>query len=219
MPVRSKLCGIRSGRDLKIALEAGADAIGLISGVTHVSEDALDKEAAQELSRRIPPYVSRVLVTHLEQADEILELAASVEVDVIQLHGILDLSTVEAVYRNSGGRKITKAIHVTGPEAVDEAAGYLDVCDALHLDSRTADRLGGTGETHDWSVSREIARMAHERAGRPVVLSGGLRADNVAAAIDAVRPYAVDVNSGIEDQRGDKDPSLAKEFVAIARAL
>ena len=219
MPVRSKLCGIRSSRDLQIALEAGADAIGLISGVTHVSEDALEEDAAQDLARLVPPYVSVVLVTHLEQADEILELASSIGADTIQLHGLVDLETVETVFRNANGRKITKAIHVTGPEAVDEGARFLDICDALHLDSRTADRLGGTGETHDWSISREITKMAHERAGRPVILSGGLRADNVAAAIRAVQPFAVDVNSGIEDQRGDKSPSLANEFVATARSL
>jgi phosphoribosylanthranilate isomerase len=219
MPVRSKLCGIRSSRDLQIALAAGADAIGLISGVTHVSEDALEEDAARELGRLVPPYVSKVLVTHLEQADAVIQLAESIGADTIQLHGLVDAETVEAVFRESGGRKITKAIHVTGPEAIEEAARYLDMCDALHLDSRTADRLGGTGETHDWSISREIARMSWERARRPVVLSGGLRPDNLAAAIEAVQPYAVDVNSGIEDQQGDKSPSLATEFVAIARTL
>lgn len=219
MPVRSKLCGIRSSRDLEVAIAAGADAIGLISGVTHVSEDALEAGPARELGRLVPPYVSKVLVTHLEQAEAILDLADSTGVDTIQLHGLVDLETVGTVFQEARGRRITKAIHVTGPEAIEEAARYLDCCDALHLDSRTADRLGGTGNTHDWSISRQIARLAEEEAGRPVVLSGGLRPDNVAAAIEAVRPFAVDVNSGIEDDQGDKSPPLAAEFIAVARSF
>jgi phosphoribosylanthranilate isomerase len=218
MPVRSKLCGIRSRDDLGVALEAGADAIGLICGVTHVSEDALSEDAAQELARHVPPYVSTVLVTHLEGADEILKLAAFVGADTIQLHGLVDVDTVAAVFENAGGRRITKAIHVTGPEALDDADRFIELCHALHLDSRTDDRLGGTGELHDWSISRQIVEAAHRKARRPVVLSGGLRPDNLSDAIAAVRPYAVDVNSGIEDQQGNKELELASAFVAIARS-
>jgi phosphoribosylanthranilate isomerase len=217
MPVRSKLCGIRSPQDLQIAVDAGADAVGFICGVTHVSEDALGEDAARELARLTPPYVSRVLVTHLESAREILELAAFVGVDTIQVHGLVDLDTVAAVFSGSEGRRVTKAIHVTGPEAIEEAERYLDICDALHLDSRTSDRLGGTGQLHDWSISRQIVELA-EQAGKPVVLSGGLKPENLADAISAVRPYAVDVNSGIETSHGDKSPDLATAFVSIARA-
>lgn len=219
VPVRSKLCGIRSSRDLEIAIDAGADAIGLISGVTHISEDALERDEARELACRVPPYVSTVLVTHLEDADEILELASFIGADTIQLHGLVAFETVEQVFTNSNGKRITKAIHVSGPEAISDAEQFIDLCHALHLDSRTADRLGGTGETHDWSISAEIVKIASRRGGKPVVLSGGLRPGNLAAAIDAIGPYAVDVNSGIEDEEGNKDPVLAEEFVATARSF
>jgi phosphoribosylanthranilate isomerase len=218
MPVRSKLCGIRSPRDLQIAIEAGADAVGFICGVTHVSEDALSEDSARDLARRTPPYVSTVLVTHLETAREILDLAAFIGVDTIQVHGLVNYDTVAATFAEAGGRKITKAIHVTGPEAISEAEQYLGVCDALHLDSRTAERLGGTGELHDWSVSRRIVESAHEQAGRPVILSGGLRPENVAEAIASVEPYAVDVNSGIENEHGDKEPERALAFVSASRS-
>jgi phosphoribosylanthranilate isomerase len=216
MPVRSKLCGIRSEQDLTIAVEAGADAVGFICGVTHTSEDALREDRARELARKVPPYVSTVLVTHLESARDLLGLATFIGVDTIQVHGLVNFDTVAAVYGDAGGRRVTKAIHVTGPEALDEARHYLSVCHALHLDSRTTDRLGGTGELHDWSISRQIVEMA-EASGRPVVLSGGLRPENVAEAVAAVRPYAVDVNSGIEDEHGDKDPEKARAFVSSAR--
>jgi phosphoribosylanthranilate isomerase len=217
MPIRSKLCGIRSERDLEIAVEAGADAVGFICGVTHMSEDALSEDRARYLARQTPPYVSTVLVTHLESAREILSLASFLGVDTVQVHGLVNFETVAAVFADADGRRITKAIHVTGAEALDEARHYLDVCHALHLDSRTTDRLGGTGELHDWSISRKIVELAREN-GRRVVLSGGLRPENVADAVAAVGPYAVDVNSGIETADGDKDPEKAAAFVSTARA-
>lgn len=216
-PVRSKLCGIRSERDLQIAVEAGADAVGFICGVTHMSEDALREDQARELARKVPPYISTVLVTHLESARELLAVASFIGVDTIQVHGLVNFDTVAAVFGDASGRRITKAIHVTGPEALDEARYYLDVCHALHLDSRTTDRLGGTGELHDWSISRQVVELA-EAHGSTAILSGGLRPENVADAVAAVGPYAVDVNSGIEDQSGDKDPERAAAFVSTARA-
>lgn len=85
--------------------------------------------------------------------------------------------------------------------------------DALLLDSRTADRIGGTGLPHDWSVSRRIV----EQIGKPVILAGGLRPENLQAALETVRPAAVDVNSGIETACGAKDPQRAEAFVQICR--
>jgi phosphoribosylanthranilate isomerase len=213
--VRAKLCGIRSENDLRIALAAGADAIGFISGTTHFSEDALDAERAAELSRLAPPFVTRVLVTHLEEASAILELADRVGVDAIQVHGLVTTETVRDVRKHAAGRKIVKAVHVTGPEAVDAARRIASDCDAVLLDSRTADRLGGTGRTHDWSVSATIAETLHD-LGCPVILAGGLRPDNVADAIDRVRPFAVDVNSGVETAGGDKQADACATFVAAA---
>lgn len=217
IPVRAKLCGIRSRRDLEVALSAGADAVGFICGVTHRSDDALSEQAARELACLTPPYVSRVLVTHLQEAAAILGLAAFLEADTIQLHGLLEHATVAEVFAKAG-RRVTKAIHVTGPEALEEAERYLDACDALHLDSRSADRLGGTGQVHDWSISRRIVELAYERAQLPVVLAGGLRPENVAKAIERTGAYAVDVNSGIEDEQGEKDSAKAAAFVATAHA-
>lgn len=89
------------------------------------------------------------------------------------------------------------------------------MCDALLLDSRTHDRLGGTGETHDWDVSREIVEAMHPL---PVYLAGGLRPENVAEAIRRVHPAGIDVNSGVEDGRGAKDVGRLRAFIAGARA-
>ncbi|MFI9505501.1 phosphoribosylanthranilate isomerase [Nocardia sp. NPDC052566] len=215
MTVRTKMCGIRSVADLRVALAAGADAVGFISGTTHFSEDALDAAAAAELARRTPPFVSRVLVTHVVEPAAIIDLAERIGVDAIQVHGVVPVDTVRAVRRAARGRQVIAAVHVTGPEALDTARKLAPHCDAVLLDSRTANRLGGTGLTHDWSISAAIVRALHLLA-RPVVLAGGLTPANVAAAIHAVRPFAVDVNSGIETGTGDKHPEASKAFITAA---
>jgi phosphoribosylanthranilate isomerase len=104
---------------------------------------------------------------------------------------------------------------VTGEDALGHALDYAAVADALVLDSRTADRLGGTGRTHDWSIS---ARIVAAVARLPVYLAGGLRPENVAEAVARVRPAGVDANSGVEDESGRKDAQRMREFVARARA-
>jgi phosphoribosylanthranilate isomerase len=213
--VRAKICGIRSEADLRIAVEAGADAVGLISGITHRTEDELPATAARTLSRQVPPYVTRVLVTHLQDAGAILRLAEEVEVDAIQVHGEVTAETVRSVKAGAGGRQVIAAVHVTGPRALNWAVAAAGVCDAVHLDSRTDDRLGGTGLTHDWSISAAIVRALAPWNGR-VILSGGLTASNVGDALSAVTPFAVDANSGLEDARGNKSASLCQSFVSLA---
>jgi phosphoribosylanthranilate isomerase len=216
MVVRAKVCGVRSDRDLDVVVRSGADAVGLICGVTHVTEDELTADQARGLARRTPPMVSTVLVTHLTDAGEILHLAEHVGVDTIQVHGLVTPETVARVAELAGGRRVIKAVHVLGPEAVEEAVALVDICDAVLLDSRTSDRLGGTGRTHDWSISRQIADALRDR-GRPVILAGGLRPENVADAVRAVRPFAVDVNSGVEDASGDKVLKRCLAFVSRSR--
>ena len=212
----SEVCGIRSVTDLRIAVGAGADAVGFISGVTHRSEDALTGEQAAELAAATPPYVSTVLVTHLERADEIVRLAETVGADTIQVHGLVDVDTLRAVFERSHGRRVTRAVHVTDEDSLGDARTIVGACHAVHLDSRTADRLGGTGRTHDWSISRKIVEMLASH-GLPVILAGGLRPENVADAVGAVHPFAVDVNSGVEDAHGNKDARRASRFVMEAR--
>lgn len=213
--VRAKICGIRSESDLRTAMAAGADAIGFISGVTHFSEDALDVTHARRLSQLVPAPTERVLVTHLTTAAAVLDLADRIDVDCIQLHGLITLSTVRAVHARAAGRRVIRAVHVTGPEAIGTAVAVAPYCDGLVLDSRSANRLGGTGRTHDWSISARIVD-ALARPDFPVMLAGGLNPLNVAAAIEAVRPSWVDVNSGVDDSDGVKDPLACLEFVKAA---
>jgi phosphoribosylanthranilate isomerase len=216
MATRAKICGIRSELDLRIAVGAGADAIGLICGITHASEDALEPDQARALARQVPPFVSTVLVTHLETASQALELAGFIGADTIQLHGLMAREEVARVKTHAGGVRVVRTVHVVNREAVAAALDLRGLCDAVQLDSRTEDRLGGTGQTHDWSVSRQIrdALSEGDEGPVPVILSGGLTPENVGDAISAVRPYAVDVNSGVEAASGDKDRLRCVAFVA-----
>ena len=213
---RVKICGIRSERDLRTVVAAGVDAVGLICGVdVYVSEDKLEPEVAGRLARLVPPFVSVTLVTHLTDPAAILSLADLIRVDMIQLHGDVTPEQTAQVYAQRGNRRVTQRVHVIDERALDLALQFADICDAIHLDSRTPDRIGGTGHTHDWTISRRIVDAMAE-IDRPVILSGGLTPDNVAAAIETVRPYAVDANSGVEDDAGDKSAERARAFVRAA---
>lgn len=212
-PVRVKICGIGTRDDLAAAVNAGADAIGLIVGTTHLSEDELAIEQAQALAAAAPVFVSTVLVTHLTDASRICELADLLGVDAIQAHGTLTTDAARELWRHRRGRRIIRTVHITGAHSLDDAHDAASAADALLLDSRTETRLGGTGLTHDWTTSRRIVGRVHPL---PVILAGGLAADNVGQAIHVVRPFGVDANSRLKDAAGRKDPAACQAFVAAA---
>jgi phosphoribosylanthranilate isomerase len=161
--------------------------------------------------------VVTVLVTHLTDPAEIDDLRQFVGADRVQLHGEMTVDEVTAARRRMPQTGLIRAVHVTaGATAADvltEAKAVERHVSAVILDSRTDQRLGGTGVTHDWSVSRIVA----SRLSCPVIMAGGLTPVNVAAAVREVRPFAVDVNSGVEDSQGCKSLQLCQRFVAEAR--
>jgi len=213
MTVRTKICGIGCAANLAAAVSAGADAVGFIVATTHESEDELAVQQAHELACATPVFVGRVLVTHTTDPDAILQLGDDVGVDVIQVHGVVTRQALRSVWRRRGARRVVAVVHVTGVEAVESALEVADLADAVLLDSRTAARLGGTGLTHDWEISRRITRMLDD-LGRPVILAGGLDQANVAEAIHFVRPFGVDANSRLKDAHGRKDAAACAAFVA-----
>jgi len=210
-----KLCGIQTPDEAKAALDCGATALGFLVGLTHRAADEVDATAARGIIQTLPAGAEAVLVTHLLAPDAVAALAASVSAGTIQVHGDMAVADIPRLRRLAPGARLLKAIHVTGEDAVERALAYAAVADALLLDSRTADRLGGTGLPHDWSISQRIVVAV---APLPVYLAGGLRPENVAEAIARVRPAGVDVNSGVEDSSGRKDPARMRAFVARARA-
>jgi phosphoribosylanthranilate isomerase len=212
--MRVKVCGLRGTTDLQVALAAGVDAVGVILGARHRTEDEVSVDVAAALVDALPPFVSSVMVTHLQQADAILPIFRRVAPSTLQLQDTLSPRELGALRAGLPGIKLIQAVHVVDPSAVAEALAIEPLVDAVLLDSRTADRIGGTGVPHDWSLSRQIV----QRARKPVILAGGLTADNLTAALAAVGPAAVDVNSGVEDREGQKDPARLRAFVSICRS-
>src|ERR671917_2934618 len=210
-----KMCGIQSFEEARAALACGATALGFLVGLTHRAEDGIDATTAHGIVRRLPVGAEAVLVTHLRDPERVADLAASVGTSAIQVHDDMTIPDLRRLRALAPGARLLKAVHVTGEDALGHALAYAAVADALVLDSRTADRLGGTGQTHDWTIS---ARIVAAVAPLPVYLAGGLRPENVAEAFARVCPAGVDVNSGVEDASGRKDLERMRAFVGRARA-
>jgi phosphoribosylanthranilate isomerase len=212
-----KVCGIQTWEEAVAALDCGATALGFLVGLTHRAEDEIDTAAARGIVKRLPAGAEAVLMTHLRDPEQAAGLAASIGARTVQVHGDMAVADLRRLRALAPGARLLKAVHVTGEDALRRAldcAADADA-DALVLDTRTAERLGGTGQTHDWSVSAGIVAAV---APLPVYLAGGLRPENVAEAIARVRPAGVDVNSGVEDAEGRKDAVKMRAFAARARA-
>ena len=212
--VRVKICGITTLDDARTVIRLGADGVGFLVGLLYESEDELSAADAGKIVEALPPFVSTTLVTHRADPEEVRDLCGHVRPQVVQLHGPYDVERIPELRDAFPTVKIIKAVHVDGEGAIDIAVKAARYADAVLLDTKTASRLGGTGVTHDWSISR---RIRDALATMPVVLSGGLTPSNVAAAIEQVRPYAVDVNSGVSIRRGKKSPELVGQFIRAAK--
>lgn len=204
LPLRIKICGLTRGEDLQQAVQAGADAIGLV--FYPPSPRCVDVDTAARLARAVPPFVT--IVGLFVNADPGLVRAtlSAVPVHVLQLHGDED-----EAYCRQFDRPYIKAARVRpGLDLVQYAAAFPSA-QAILLDA-FADGYGGSGKVFDWS-------LVPESLDRPVILSGGLDAGNVGEAVRRLRPAAVDVSSGVEAAKGIKDGEKMRAFVAAVRAV
>ena len=177
-----------------LAAAAGADMIGLV-GPMPSGAGAIALAKARQIAEAAPPWVSPVLLTAAGTVEAIARDLETCPVRCVQLVRHVEPDLHRDMARRLPGVRRIQAIHVEGPEALDLLPGYSGLVDAFILDSGrpAANELGGTGRTHDWSVSAEFVR----RSSVPVFLAGGLNAGNVGAAIRAVQPFGVDLCSGI----------------------
>ncbi|HET7284784.1 MAG TPA: phosphoribosylanthranilate isomerase [Nitrososphaeraceae archaeon] len=221
--MKVKICGITNLEDAMQAISFGADALGFQVGMQHKTEDELSPEEAKSIVASLPPFVSYVMVTHLQDAKTIISLLESIQkTTTVQLHDDdICLKEISAIRKKIPSVRIIKAIHVVvedGSEApLQKLHNYDGIADALILDSVNLkeDRIGGTGMTHDWTLSKKMVDNSH----LPVILAGGLTPDNVQYAIRSVGPYAVDVNSGVKISRTSrrKDPVKVRNFIYRAK--
>lgn len=213
--VRVKVCCISTVEEARMAVEAGAAALGLVShmpsGPGVISEDAIARIAAC-----VPPGVSTFLLTSRVEAASVIDQQRRTGCSTLQLVDAMEANAYGALREALPGIRIVQVVHVRDETSVAEAAGLVGAVDALLLDSGNPSapvkELGGTGRVHDWTLSRRI----REGFGGPVFLAGGLSAQNVARAIAVVEPYGVDICSGVRTD-GRLDPVKLDRFFAAVR--
>ncbi|MSU35960.1 MAG: phosphoribosylanthranilate isomerase [Pedosphaera sp.] len=205
MPVRIKICGVTSLSDARFAVDQGADALGFVFYSS--SPRYLPVAAAAQISRGLPPFVARVGLFVDATIEHIRDVISACNLDTIQLHGD---EPPEYCRHFAGVAKVIKAFRVRDAQSLDLMTRY--ETDAWLLDSYVPGKRGGTGHTFNWGLAMEAKML-----GRPIILSGGLDPVNVTEAIRRVRPYAVDVSSGVESEPGRKDPTRVQAFIQAVR--
>lgn len=215
---RVKICCIANMEEARMALGYGADALGLVgkmpSGPGVISESAITDIAAS-----IPPSVGSFLLTSEQSVPAIIAQQQRYRVNTLQIVDRLEHGSFADLRSALPGVSIVQVIHVTGEESIDEACEVAESgVNALLLDSgdqRLAVKLlGGTGRTHDWSISRRI----REAVSVPIFLAGGLRPENVSAAIQEVQPFGLDVCSGLRTDGKLDERKLAMFFDEVGRS-
>lgn len=198
-----------------MAIEQGASAVGLVSAMPS-GPGPIPEELIAEIAAKIPPGVSSFLLTCQDDVDGIVDQQRRLRVNTLQVCDRLPAGSYARLREELPGVSLVQVVHVTGPEAIEEAIAIAPEVDAILLDSGNQSlpikQLGGTGRTHDWRLSRTI----RESIDVQLYLAGGLKPENVAAAIREVRPFGVDVCSGLRIE-GRLDPQkLAAFFQAVS---
>jgi phosphoribosylanthranilate isomerase len=216
--IRIKICCIQSEAEARLAVAAGADALGLV-GPMPSGPGPIDDALIARIAARVPPPIATFLLTSETDPEAISAHARRCRTNTLQLVDRVAEKAYPRLRASLPGIKLVQVIHVAGEESVREAVAAAAHADALLLDSgqpRAAIKiLGGTGRVHDWALSRRIV----EAAPCPVFLAGGLRPDNVGAAIATVRPFGVDVCTGV--RRPDDyalDGEKLESFITAATA-
>ena len=199
-----------------MAIDAGADLIGLV-GPMPSGPGPIDLDTAATIARSLPPGIGSVLLSSATDLDLLQAELRLVRPTVLQLVDAVEPELLEALRRQVGGTRLLQVLHVQDAAVVDEARELASLVDGFLLDSGRPDaavkELGGTGRVHDWRLSRRVVAAVD----RPVFLAGGLNPANVARAIAEVRPFGVDLCSGIRQQDGQLDRDLLQAFMQGVR--
>ena len=202
--VKIKLCGFTRPEDIKVVNEVRPDYIGFVFAK---SRRQVNGEKAAQLKKSLDPGIKAVGVFVNEEPERIARLCMQGIIDLVQLHGDEEDKYV-SVLRSRVPNQIIRAIRMRGPEAIKQAEKI--TCDYLLLDAYHKEQYGGSGESFNWTMIGEIAR--------PYFLAGGIDCDNVIQAITQLKPYGVDISSGIETD-GQKDARKIREIVTRIRSV
>lgn len=204
--LKVKICGITNIDDAIAAAEYGADALGFI--FVKASPRYIGSQGAADIIRELPPFIKTVGVFVNEAVETVGKIVAVSGIDLIQLHGDERPEVCMQLKRRA-----IKAVRVKSLESLESVINYKDVISALLLDTYSNEFHGGTGQVFNWDIAVEAKQYCR------VILSGGLTPDNIADAVRYVRPYAVDVSSGVELSKGKKDHDRLKLFIDRARSV
>jgi phosphoribosylanthranilate isomerase len=215
---RVKICCIMSVAEARLAVDAGAAALGLV-GPMPSGPGVIDDGLIAEIAAVVPPPIATFLLTSETRADAIIDHLRRCGTNTVQLVDRVEEGTHAAIRRALPWVRIVQVLHVADAYVVDEARALAGAVDAFLLDSGNPNmavkELGGTGRVHDWDLSRRIV----ETVDRPVFLAGGLRADNVAEAIARVQPFGLDLCSSVRSQGHLDAGKLAAFFAAVNHTL
>ena len=217
MRTRVKICCISSVEEARLAIHAGADALGLV-GKMPSGPGPIDDDLILTIAKTIHPPVSSFLLTSEQSANGIIDHLNRTHVNTVQIVDELMEGTYRQIRDALPHLRIVQVIHVTGEESIEQALQVNEFVDAILLDSGDPKgkikTLGGTGNTHNWSISKKIV----ESLTIPVFLAGGLHSNNVAEAIAAVLPFGVDVCSGVRTD-GRLDPGKLNAFIRAVHSV
>ena len=207
--VKVKICGITREDDLKAAVDAGVDSLGFVVGVPS-SQRNLQLSEAKSLIAEASKSVNTVAVTIFKNMERLKQISKQTNADYLQIHGSFPELTLDPALR----KRIIGVVDARADDALELAVTYSGIFNSVLIDTAGDDGVGGTGLTHNWNLSRRIREVIYPV---PLILAGGLSPENVDEAIHRVRPYGVDVSSGVERSPRIKDHEKMFEFVAKAK--
>jgi phosphoribosylanthranilate isomerase len=214
---RVKVCCIASLEEAALAVRYGASALGLVSAMPS-GPGVIDDESIARVAAAVPPPVARFLLTSRQDVRSIIEQQRRARVDTLQICDRLMDGTYAELRDAMPGVRLVQVVHVTGPEAVDEAVLVAPEVDAILLDSGDqrldVKQLGGTGRRHDWALSLRI----REAIDVPMFLAGGLNAWNAARAVQEVGPFGLDICSGVRTDGALDEAKLSSFMAAVERS-
>lgn len=210
MKTRVKICCISSIEEAKLAIKYGADALGLVGNMPS-GPGVIDDELIAKISKSVPPPISTFLLTSETDANAIINHHKKVNTSTIQIVDTLQSGTYQIIREALPTVKLVQVIHVVNEKSIDEAVETSQYVDAILLDSGNPNlkikELGGTGRTHNWTISRQI----RETIEIPLFLAGGLNVTNVRVAIEQVQPFGVDLCSSVRTN-GKLDANKLEAF-------
>ncbi len=210
--MRVKICGMMRSKDVQAALNSGADAVGFVVG-SPSSPRNLSLSEASKLMKPVPVFATKVTVTSSQDAKAIRKICSTLNPDALQLHKHSP-DLIRTIRRTHPGIQLILATAVRDNSSVVNAKRTSRYSDAVLADTPSSTGMGGTGRTHDWKLTAVLRSKIYPH---PLILAGGLTPSNVRVAIRNVKPFAVDVSSGVEERIGVKDHAKIREFIMNAR--